>query len=244
MTDAWLVPPGRFFFKFRNALLPILFVLLLVAMRPAVIGGSRTLDRALGLAGILVAVAGEAVRLTTIGFDYIDRGGKNKQVSASRLVRGGIYALTRNPMYVGNLLIATGLTMVMGAPWAYAIVIPFFLFVYRAIIATEEQFLHQQFGAEYEVYCRQVPRFWPTPRGLSTAFAGMAYQGRRALRQDLSTITWISLVLAGLPLWRAYFLDGASAAKFQAPRTGIFMGIVLLVFWGLVELKRRKKFFY
>ena len=120
-----LLQSGHFFFKFRNALFPIVFVLLFLFSRPSLFLGSEFLDRYVVLLGSLIALAGQAFRLLVIGFAYIKRGGKNGKVYAETLVTKGFYAHTRNPMYVGNFLIAFGLGLVYGSPWVYFFVIPF-----------------------------------------------------------------------------------------------------------------------
>ena len=50
-------------------------------------------------------------------------------------------------MYVGNGLISIGMTMLLGSPMGYLILIPFFLFVYQAIVAAEEAYLRKKFIA-------------------------------------------------------------------------------------------------
>ena len=204
---AWNIEAGNFFFRYRNAVFPAVFLLVVLTMRPRIIGGP-SIDRLLILAGALVAVAGEALRLVTIGFDYIDRGGKNHKVYASRLVQGGVYALTRNPMYLANGMIAIGMTMLTGSPLTYVLVIPFFLFVYQAIIAAEEAYLHRQFGRDYEEYCAKVNRVFPSFRGIHRAFADMRYNWKRSLKQDLSTIAGLLMGLILIPFCRVFFLGG------------------------------------
>ena len=234
---------GRLFFRFRNAIFPILFVLFLTTMRPAHLF-PPALDRWIVVCGFLSVFAGQMVRLTTIGFDYIDRGGKKGRPAASRLVTGGIYAHTRNPMYLGNILIASGFALVSSSLLAYLTIIPFFLYVYQAITCAEEDFLVKEFGTEYADYCARVPRFFPDPRGLFRTMSSGTYDWRKAVRHDLSTIAWVSIVLAAIPLWRAYFLGGPEAASgLLLPTVGAEGGILCL-YAALVYFKRRKLFFY
>ena len=244
VRPSWNIRVGQWFFRYRNAAFPIVFALVVLLLRPRVLFGHPTLDHWLIVSGMAVALVGEAVRLLTIGFDYIERGGKNKQVSASRLVQGGIYAHTRNPMYLGNLLITVGMCMVIGSPAAYVIVIPLFAFIYQAIMVAEETYLHGTFGAEYAAYCRRVPRLLPSLSGLRHTLAGTEYHWRRAIRKDLSTITGLLLGLIGLPIWRTYFLHGVEAAKALMPITLVQMATVLLLYGALVILKRNRLFFY
>ena len=207
------VAAGKFFFRFRNGFFPAVFALFFLGMRPG------PADRLLMLAGFSVALTGEGVRLSTIGFEYIERGGKQGRVYASRLVNKGVYGISRNPMYVGNLLIATGIVMASGATLAALTVLPFFLFVYQAITAAEEEFLREKFGKEYEAYCVRVPRFLPSLRRVPEAFSGTRFNWRRPLKQDLSTLAWIALVLVALPAWRVYFLSGWEASRTRVMKT-------------------------
>ena len=235
----WNVAVGNFFFRSRNAIFPTIIALTVLLLRPTIILGDPALDRLLTRAGAVLALAGEAVRLATIGFEYIERGGKQGKVYASKLVQGGVYALTRNPMYVGNGLIAIGVAMVTGTPGAYLVLIPLFLFIYQAIVAAEEAYLRPRFGRDYEEYCARVNRFLPSLGQAPNAFAGMRYNWKRALRQDLSTIIGLSFGLALLPFWRLMFLQGFDAAKQAAPLALLQSAVILAVYGALHRMKKR-----
>ena len=235
---------GRWVFRHRNAVFPTIFVLVVLLVRPRVLFGDLALDRWLVAAGAVIALLGQAVRLLTIGFDYIERGGKDGKVWASKLVQGGIYAHTRNPMYLGNLLIATGMCVYTGAPAAYLFIIPLFAYFYNTIMIAEEAFLREKFGPEYAAYCGRVPRMLPSRRGIRQTFGNATYDWRRAIRKDLSTMTGLLLGLACLPLWRIYFLNGFHAAKAQAPVTLALAAAVLTLYVILHQLKKRRVFFY
>ncbi len=235
------VAAGNFFFKYRNGIFPVVFAVFLLGMRPQVMFGRPRLDRLLVLCGFAVAVLGECVRLSTIGFEYIERGGKQGKVYASFLVRKGVYGVSRNPMYVGNLLIGVGIVMAGGAPLAYVTVIPFFAFVYHAITSAEEEFLHKKFGAAYEEYCARVPRFLPSLKNFRSAFAGVRFNRKRPFKQDLSTIAWISMVLIALPLWRVYFLYGWPDGRMV--RRTAWMELTTLLLYGLLTFFKKQKSF-
>lgn len=77
------------------------------------------------------------------------------------LVATGFYRYTRNPMYVGVLLTIIGHFLWFGF-WSlliYALVI--FIAFNTFIVYYEEPILRIKFGAPYEAYCRQVPRWIP-----------------------------------------------------------------------------------
>ena len=235
---------GNFFFKFRNALFPILFALAVAIGRPRIILGEPAVDRFLTGLGVLVALAGQAVRLLTIGYEYIERGGKEGKVYASRLVQGDVYSLTRNPMYLGNALITIGITMVAGAPFLYVAVLPFFLFVYQAIVAAEEAYLARRFGAEYERYCASVPRWLPSFGRVASVLSGKPYDWAKAIRKELSTMAGLLTGLILLPVWRALCFEGFDAAKTRMVRALVLEAIVLIGYSVLAYLKRRRWLFY
>ena len=238
------IAAGNFFFTYRNAIFPAIFVLAVPFLQPRIMWGGPGLDRLVTACGAWVALAGQWIRVTTIGFEYIERGGKHKQVYASRLVQGGVYGLTRNPMYAGNVFIALGVTMAAGSPLIYAVVLPLFLFVYQAIIAAEEAYLRHRFGREYDEYCARVNRFLPSLRRIPEAFAGMRYDWKSSVRKELSTMAGLASALILLPLWRTFFLRGWDAARLQAPaRLSWWLGAIAL-YGLLVHLKRRRRLFY
>jgi hypothetical protein len=146
-------------------------------------------------------------------------------------------------MYVGNALIAIGMTMYFGSPWGYLVVIPFFLFVYQAIIAAEESYLREKFGSEYEDYENSVNRFVPKLSRVHDSFAGMRFDWRRSIKKDLGTIVGLTIGLIMVPVWRAYFLQGLGAAELAALRAlWLTLGVMALYLF-LLKRKRSGRLF-
>jgi protein-S-isoprenylcysteine O-methyltransferase Ste14 len=79
--------------------------------------------------------------------------------SASSLVRSGIYRLTRNPMYLGFLLVLTGWAILLANALAFLGPPAFVLYLNRFQIAPEERALASRFGPAYAVYKGQVRRW-------------------------------------------------------------------------------------
>ena len=237
----WNIAIGNFFFRFRNMLFPLVFLTAVVTVRPQVVLGSATLNGFLVGTGTGMALAGGALRLLTIGFKYIHRGGKNRTIYAGNLVTGGMFACTRNPMYLANLMIATGMILTTCSPEAYGILIPFFLLVYQAILAAEEEYLFKKFGRQYEEYCATVNRFLPSVRNMRSALSGMVWDWRRAVRKDLSTIMGLSAGLIMLPVWRAYFLEGLPVARDKAMLAITVLLLASGFYAVLLYLKRSRK---
>ena len=82
------------------------------------------------------------------------------------LTQTGPYAYTRNPLYLGSILIAAGFAVAL-LSWPMAIVLAvMFLVIYVPVIASEERFLRSTFS-DFEAYCRRVPRLVPRPWSIS-----------------------------------------------------------------------------
>ena len=77
----------------------------------------------------------------------------------SSLVARGIYRYSRNPMYLGFLLLLTALACYLMNAAAFILLPLFVLYMNRFQIAPEERFLLQKFGAEYQSYTTQVRRW-------------------------------------------------------------------------------------
>jgi len=78
----------------------------------------------------------------------------------SELTQTGPYAHTRNPLYLGSMLIAAGFAVALGS-WLFAAVLAAgFAIIYIPVIASEERFLRATF-AGFDDYCRRVPRLIP-----------------------------------------------------------------------------------
>ena len=80
---------------------------------------------------------------------------KNRQLST-----GGPYAHTRNPLYLGTLLVAAGLAVAARSPWLALLFACVFLFVYLPVIQLEEQHLRHLFPY-YASYAARVGALWP-----------------------------------------------------------------------------------
>jgi protein-S-isoprenylcysteine O-methyltransferase Ste14 len=76
------------------------------------------------------------------------------------LTVAGPYAYTRNPLYLGSMLMAAGFAVAL-LSWPVALLVAVgFTAIYIPVIASEERFLRATF-AGFDEYCRQVPRFIP-----------------------------------------------------------------------------------
>jgi len=93
--------------------------------------------------GMLVAAAGEAVRLWAAG--HLEKG--------REVTRSGPYRFSRHPLYVGSTVIACGITVAAASLWVAVVTAVYLAATLTAAIRTEEAFLRRQFGEEYDNYC-------------------------------------------------------------------------------------------
>ncbi|MEE8394459.1 MAG: isoprenylcysteine carboxylmethyltransferase family protein [bacterium] len=159
------VAAGHFLFRWRGytpvVVFPLYYFLygrsVLIPLLPAV----ETVFYA--LSGLMV-VAGQLGRILTVGFVPPGTSGRNTRGQvANDLNTTGAYSISRNPLYVSNFLMFIGLIMTGLSEGLVVLNALIFLATYRAIVAAEEGFLAEKFGAAYADFMARVPRFWPRP---------------------------------------------------------------------------------
>jgi protein-S-isoprenylcysteine O-methyltransferase Ste14 len=196
-----MIPIGNFFFRYRNFLFLFLYLALFIPSPPLFSQESFGPDYFLWpvVFGLLITVSGQLIRGATIGLAYIIRGGKEGKVYAEELVTSGIFNHCRNPLYVGNILMLCGVGVLSNSLLYVAVFIPFFLFVYQAIVLAEEKFLRNKFGEQYDRYTKTVNRWLPNINGIFSTFNSMQFKWRRWILKEYNTqyiwLTGITLIL-------------------------------------------------
>jgi protein-S-isoprenylcysteine O-methyltransferase Ste14 len=160
---------GGWLFRKRTSLpVPIILALVLI---PAP-GQSRGIG-GLAAAGLLLVAAGESLRLW--GVHHIGAISRTRTDSLGPLIDSGPFALVRNPLYIGNLMLWVGVTVSSGLVWLVPFVAVLLGFEYHAIVRWEERLLDNRMGLVYRDYLRRVPRWVPllaaAPRGGRRAHA-------------------------------------------------------------------------
>src|SRR5689334_10764687 len=79
--------------------------------------------------------------------------------TSAALVSTGVYSFTRNPMYLGMLLLLFGFAVSLSSVWSFAGPLCFALYITRFQIAPEERALERLFGASFSEYRRRVRRW-------------------------------------------------------------------------------------
>lgn len=83
-----------------------------------------------------------------------------KPIKASTLVTSGIFAFSRNPMYLALLLLLLAFGLRLGNAFNVLIAAGFVSYMNRFQIASEEKALTKLFGKEFELYCKSVRRWF------------------------------------------------------------------------------------
>jgi len=132
-------------------------------------GAGVALDRAMGwrleggpgirLAGWLLLVIGAIIGPGSALSFAVKRTTLNPVGQPSRLVTGGAFRLTRNPMYLGLAIAYVGLALMFG--WLGPLVLlPLpLIFLNALVIPFEEDRLRGEFGDTFDAYCRRVRRW-------------------------------------------------------------------------------------
>jgi protein-S-isoprenylcysteine O-methyltransferase Ste14 len=186
---------GELLFKIRGYT-PIPFFLVSVIYQEP--------QQGLIILGVLLVLGGELLRIW--GVSYAGGATRTRKVGAPVLVSDGPYAYLRNPLYLGNILMYSGVVLAFGGwlPHLLFLVILYFSLQYSLIVKFEEKKLSELFGEEYTKYIGSVPRFIPR---LSP------YPGRTdtqpslpgAFKSEKSTFM-VFLVLLVIFLVRAYLI--------------------------------------
>jgi len=123
---------------------------------------------------------------------------KNEQLATS-----GPYAYTRNPLYLGSLVIATGFTIAARSLWIAFILIAVFAVIYLPVIRSEENDLGELFPWEFAKYARRVPRLVPRFRkssGARAPFSWNLYCKHREYNASIGSAAILAVLMAKM-LW-------------------------------------------
>jgi protein-S-isoprenylcysteine O-methyltransferase Ste14 len=115
----------------------------------------------IGIGAVLLLAGGALVVVGEQAFKQVGTNVKPWRPSLA-LATTGIYAHLRNPMYVGAILILTGLAAALASDWMAILLLPTALLLHFGVVRREERYLEAKFGEDYRRYKASVPRYgWP-----------------------------------------------------------------------------------
>lgn len=145
------------------------------------------------LLGSALIIPGLAIRALASGHVK-----KNEELTMT-----GPYAYTRNPLYLGSLILTVGFAISARSWWSGAGLVVIFLAIYLPVIHGEEVFLKEHFP-EFPEYARRVPRLLPGIRSLGSsagAFSWDLYWKHREYNAALGAVALMAALAAKL-FWR------------------------------------------
>jgi protein-S-isoprenylcysteine O-methyltransferase Ste14 len=113
-------------------------------------------------AGMVLVVGGELMRFWAVRhIGTISR--TRTSTRQGPLITSGPFRLVRNPLYLGNWMIWTGLVLASRLVWMLPIAWAVFALQYGTMVIWEEARLRSMFGRQYDRYALDVPRWLPVP---------------------------------------------------------------------------------
>lgn len=112
-----------------------------------------------------ISMAGVALRVATVGYVPKRTSGRNtgKGQVADELNTTGTYSVVRNPLYLANGVILTGLLLATGSLWFTVAGLLACCIHYERVVCAEEAFLMRHFGGRYLAWVEKTPAFIPKP---------------------------------------------------------------------------------
>jgi protein-S-isoprenylcysteine O-methyltransferase Ste14 len=120
------------------------------------------------------------------------------------VTRNGIYAYTRNPLYIGSFIIGLGACLMGRDPLFTTAFLILYVYLYARVILNEEKWLINKYGDDYVHYLSEAPRL--IPRKFDIAFVLSQTSPARAIKnkegKTLLGIAAIYLALAAKMIWQ------------------------------------------
>jgi protein-S-isoprenylcysteine O-methyltransferase Ste14 len=137
--------------------------------------------------GSCIAIVGLFVRALASGHVR-----KNEQLTTT-----GPYAYTRNPLYLGSLIITLGFTLASRSWIIAALAAAMLITIYIPVIRSEEEYLRAHFP-QFDDYCRNVPRLFPRlklTQGSAGSFSAHLYWKHREYNAALGAGAIVTVLI-------------------------------------------------
>jgi protein-S-isoprenylcysteine O-methyltransferase Ste14 len=199
---------GEMLFRWRSYPPILFFGVVLWGMRDSAHAGAGTaLNGAWEVVCIIPVLAGLAVRMWAIGTAAPNTSGGNRSGQiAEELNTTGAYSLVRHPLYLGVLLVWTGVAMFPRSFVVVLVVWLLFWVYYERIMIAEESFLERKFGPPYSDWANRTPVILPRLTGYVKP--RYPHSMRMALRREYSAWLAAATPLFVLKLYGDYIRTG------------------------------------
>ncbi len=184
-----------------------------------------------------IAFLGEGFRVYTVGYSPKGTSGRNKaEQVADELVTTGLYSVTRNPLYFGNLLIWLSVILLFQNWFLLIFFLFFFRWFYRAIIRAESQFLREKYGQVYLQWSKYTPVFFPSWSKFKPG--SRSFNWYKVARKEKNGFAAILLVFPLIRAVRLYF-DGKLTFTSSLDRLWLMIGLMGVAGYVIIKLIMR-----
>jgi len=147
--------------------------------------------------GAAIVAAGEAIRLWAVL--HIGAISRTRSDRLGPLIASGPFGYVRNPLYLGNILLWAGFSVVARLVWLTPLVVILLALEYHAIVRWEEQLLASRIGDPYVRYVRDVPRWLPSLTARPSPDGPAVFSWRQTLFSERGTL--IAIAAGFVLLW-------------------------------------------
>ena len=137
--------------------------------------------------GSAIAAVGIAIRASAAGHVK-----KNRELTTT-----GPYAYTRNPLYLGSMILAIGFGVASRNWWVAVVIVVLFLAIYLPVIRSEEAYLRSEFPG-FDEYCTKVPRLIPRVSGAGVTDKGAFSRELYLRHREYNAVIGALLMIAAL----------------------------------------------
>lgn len=111
------------------------------------------------LAGIIPVIIGAVLNLVADREFKINKTTVKPHEVSSFLITTGLFKVSRNPMYLGMVLVLIGISVFLGSITPYIVVILFIVLIHSLFIKSEEKMLAEEFGDDWLEYKKKTRRW-------------------------------------------------------------------------------------
>jgi hypothetical protein len=202
------------------------------------------LDELTDIMGYLVMVAGVGIRFWVIGYRKRGTSGtRGKEIKSAELITDGLYAHVRNPLYLGNLLIALAVMIIFLNPWL-AVIFCGLLLHYYLIIRAEERYLERRFGETYRSYKQSTPRLLPPIWRRKTGFPDRKFDWNEVVKREKDVILGVVLAPIALEIYEDVLHEGwRQFVRNDLGELIVYLTVALSAFclWLVIRYQRKRR---
>jgi protein-S-isoprenylcysteine O-methyltransferase Ste14 len=109
--------------------------------------------------GVLIILSGFALGISAVKEMQAANTPFETNKPPTEIVTSGVFQRSRNPIYLGMLLLCTGIAILVNSLWILILVVLFAIVLQKGVIEPEEAYLEQKFGDKYLRYKAKVRRW-------------------------------------------------------------------------------------